>query len=219
MVKLNKSKKGSSMCSNPIINVSSLFSNNLSIFNEVSNLISFEKSEKLFTQNHSANTIVLILDGFVKLSQVENKNATKYIQPMQLISDSLPNEKEEYSFSAHAMTQGRALVINYNLFKEKIFWSPKLSLAIIQLLHKSEQQISKEIENQRVFSAMQRVVMFILKYKPLIAQLKHKDMAELLFLTPETFSRQIGKLKEKKYITMKKLEISLNEDKLKSLLV
>jgi CRP/FNR family transcriptional regulator len=160
------------------------------------------------------------MQGFVQLSKtIESKNIPiRHISPMQLIGESVDTHENRYPLSAHFVTNGIAIVMEYKVCKQMLLWSPNIAMAMFNLINKSQQYLFQEMNNQKLLNSTQRVALFLLEHKLLLPQLMHKDMAMILSLRPETFSRHITKLKSNGYIVLKKNKFKLNEGKLRQLL-
>ncbi len=205
----------------PFLHSESLTINDLKLFQDIGSIKTFQKGEKIFSQNEPSTQIVIVMQGFVKLSKMtDSENSiTRAIFPMQLIGESVPFEQKLYPVSAHFMTNGLAIIIAYSQFKQLFSWSPKIALSMFNLVNKSQLHLFQEMENKRVLSTAQRVASFLLEYQTLLPQLMHKEMAVILSLASETFSRQITKLKVKRAIVVKDGKIELNENKLRRLVL
>ena len=208
------------MSINHILNARAFEVDDFKAFQHIGRVISFKKGEKIFSQNEPSTNIIIVMQGFVQLSKMINsKNVpVRHVAPMQLIGESVHTNQNRYPLSAHFITDGIAIIIEYKVFKQMLLWSPKIAMAMFNLVNKSQQHLFQEMENQRVLNTTQRVALFFLEHQLLLSQLKHKEIAAILSLTPETFSRQVTKLKKSKCIVSKEGKIILNEGKLKQLL-
>ena len=208
------------MSGNPIYNFNALHPYDLRRFEEISTTLNFKKGEKIFLQGEPSDYMVVVIAGIVELKEANNdeNKVIKYIKPMQFIGESYPENHGKYSCSSYFMTDGVAMLINYKAFRTLLPWSPKTSLGMINILRKTQESIYQELEHQRVFTATQKVAYFLLTYQYLLPQLRYKEMASILFLTPETFSRQLKKLEEDKCLTIKDRVIELHHRELARLL-
>lgn len=215
-----KYKKGIEMSINPLLNTRAFEVNEFKAFQNISRLITFKKGEKIFRQNEPSTHIIIVIQGFVQLSKMINsKNIpVRHISPMQLIGESVHANDNRYPLSAHFITDGIAIIMEYKVCKQMLLWSPNIAMAMFNLVNKSQQYLFAEMENQRLLNTTQRVALFLLEHKPLLPKLMHKEMAMILSLTPETFSRQITKLKEERCLEIKEGKMILYQASLKKLL-
>ncbi|MCK4440754.1 MAG: Crp/Fnr family transcriptional regulator, partial [Sulfurovaceae bacterium] len=189
-------------------------------FEKMSTTSNFKKGEKIFLQGEPSDYMVVVIEGIVELKKEYNNETKviKYIKPMQFIGESYLEKHEKYSCSSYFMTDGVAMLISYKAFKNLLPWSPKISLGMIKILRKTHDSIYQELEYQRVFSTTQKVAYFLLNHQSLIPQLLYKEMASILFLTPQILSRELKKLEYEKCLTIKDGVIELNHRKLARLL-
>jgi len=200
------------MGKNPRIDLDSLSVNDFERIQKIGTVINFKKGEEVFIENDISTHIIIVVEGFVKLSKMNNnKNLPiRYIAPMQLIGESVSTKSNRYPLSAHFMTNGSAIKIEYKCFKQVLLWSPVIGLSMFNLVNNTQLHLFKEMENQRKLSITQRVLLFLVNYESLLPQLLKKEIASILFLPPETFSRQLRTLKDRGYISVEKGVIKIN---------
>jgi CRP-like cAMP-binding protein len=205
----------------PFLHSEGLDINDLKTLQDIGKIIIFKKGEKIFTQNEPSTHIVIVMQGFVKLFKMtKNKNVmVRAISPMQLIGESVPTEKNRHSLSAQFMTEGMIISIDYKQLEQLSGWSPNIALSIFNLVNKSQLHLFQEIENRRMFTSIQKIALFFLNYESLLPELKYKEIASILFLSNETFSRGIRKLKDEKFIVIENRKVKLNEQMIRKSLL
>lgn len=60
------------MGNNPHIYLDSLSVNDFEIFQKIGTVINFKKNEEIFIQNDISTHIIIVMEGFVKLSKMTN---------------------------------------------------------------------------------------------------------------------------------------------------
>jgi CRP-like cAMP-binding protein len=201
------------MSDNPIFNKSVFYKSDLKIFENIGKVIAFKKGEKIFSENEPSTHIIIVLQGFVKLLKMTNSTniMVRAITPLQLIGESVATQINRYPVSAHFITEGLIISIEYNQLKQLSTWSPNIALSMFNLVNKSQLDLFQEIENKRVFNYTQRIASFLLNYESSLSQLKYKEIAAILFVSKETFSRGIRKLKDEKLIVIENGKMELNK--------
>ena len=172
-------------------------------------------------ENESSTHIVIVLQGFVKLLKMRNsKNVmVRAITPLQLIGESVSTQSNKYGVSAQFITEGLVLSIEYNQLKQLSTWSPNIALSMFNLVNKSQLDLFQEIENKRTLNYTQRVASFLLNYESSLSELKHQEMASILFMSKESFSRGIRNLKDGKLIVVENGKMELNKKEIRKLLL
>ena len=190
------------MSDNPIFNNTAGYKSDLEVFENIGKVVAFKKGETLFLEKTASSHIVIVLEGCVKLSKaVNNKKVTlRYVLPVQFIGESLPEHKKSYAVTASFMTEGKAILIKSEVFEQMLSWSPNISLHTLHLLNRTQQYIFQDVSNKKNLNAFQRIALFLLEHPSLASQLKKQEIADIIDVVPETYSRNLRKLKDEEYL-------------------
>ena len=207
------------MSENPRLTLSSRYIEDIKLLNNIGIVKRFKKGEILFKEHKKMTHIMIVIEGIVELSKKNNQKdkEVRYISSFQIIGETLPEMNQRYPLSASFLTNGIAVLVEYDTFRQLLLWSPKTSLNMFKLLNRSQEQLFKKIEKEKTYNSIQRVASFLLEQATHLNQLQYKEMASIIDITPETFSRQLKKLREEQYIHIEEGDMILNHKKLQSL--
>ncbi|WP_236579187.1 Crp/Fnr family transcriptional regulator [Hydrogenimonas urashimensis] len=177
---------------------------------EISNIVEYKKGTILFFEGDEAKNMIVLIDGILqvyKTDQKGNKVILHHFFPIDVIAEIVNLEHMRYPASAEFETDGRALVINYELFEKEFLKDPEVSFAFIKSLSKKIKYLENVIATNMVMNSTARVAKFICEHGHEISSLKKSMIAADLNMTPETLSRILKKLSTLGLIEKKKDEI------------
>jgi CRP/FNR family transcriptional regulator len=164
---------------------------------EISNIVEYKKGTILFFEGDEAKNMIVLLDGILqvyKTDQKGNKVILHHFFPVDIIAEIVNLEHIRYPASAEFETDGRALIINYELFEKEFLKDPEVSFAFIKSLSKKIKYLENVIATNMVMNSTARVAKFICEHGHEISKLKKSLIAADLNMTPETLSRILKKL-------------------------
>ncbi|WP_300369402.1 Crp/Fnr family transcriptional regulator [Hydrogenimonas sp.] len=177
---------------------------------DISNIVEYKKGTILFFEGDEAKNMIVLLDGILqvyKTDQKGNKVILHHFFPVDVIAEIVNLEHMRYPASAEFETDGRALIINYELFEKEFLKDPEVSFAFIKSLSKKIKYLENVIATNMVMNSTARVAKFICEHGHEISDLKKSHIAADLNMTPETLSRILKKLSTLGLIEKKKDEI------------
>jgi CRP/FNR family transcriptional regulator len=180
----------------------------------------FNKGEILFYKGDEARYLHLLLKGIVKLYTYDHKDNEVIIH--NLVSPSLVAEivnYEEMKFPANCSfeTNAEVLLIDYAKFKKEFLLKSEISMFFIKSLTKKIKALESFINYNISSNSIEKIAKFLIDNESILISLKQVKIAEILNITPETFSRQLSKLKKDGVIQNEKGYIKiLNHQKLKN---
>lgn len=182
----------------------SLDDKRLDKLNEISKIKTFQPKNILFYEGDAPNNLYFLLDGLVKLYSYDknnNINILSYYYSQALIGEAATLQKTPHSMSAECETECRVLVVAFDSFEKNFLKDPEVALGIImQLVGKIKNMMNMNMQQ----TSMQKLAGLIYENSELFSQLKKYKIAEILNMTPETFSRNLKKLQEDKIISYDK---------------
>ncbi len=180
----------------------------------------FNKGEILFYKGEEAKYLHLLIKGIVKLYTYDHKDNEVIIH--NLVSPSLVAEivnYEEMKFPANCSfeTNAEVLLIDYEKFKEEFLLKPEISIFFIKSLTRKIKALESFINYNISSNSIEKIAKFLIDNETILINLKQVKIAEILNITPETFSRKLAKLKKDGVIQNEKGYIKiLNHKKLES---
>jgi len=190
---------------------------------EISNIVEYKKGTILFFEGDEAKNLIVLLDGILqvyKTDQKGNKVILHHFFPIDVIAEIVNLEHMRYPASAEFETDGRALVINYELFEKEFLKDPEISFAFIKSLSKKIKYLENVIATNMVMNSTARVAKFICEHGHEISNLKKSHIAADLNMTPEMTKRgwrhSIYKNSHKTLQIIKRYSTSFNKALLRS---
>ena len=161
----------------------------------------------LFYEGERPQFFYVLLDGFVKFYKTDLKGNEIVIhfftRPMFLAE--MPSfENIPFPATAIAMRDNSSfLLIERDKFLKLLSTDPKFSLQLIKSLNQKVRSLEQVINRNLIYDAMTKVCSFIKENPSDVADTKHKDIAIILNMAPETLSRILKKLKNLNIIDKK----------------
>ncbi len=166
---------------------------------EISIKKSFNKDEILFYKGDKPRYLHVLLSGIVKLYTHDHKDNEVIIHnlmPPSLIAEIANYEEIGFPANCAFETKAEVLLIDYEKFKEEFLLKPEISMFFIKSLTKKIKALESFISYNISSNSIEKIAKFLLDNEALLKNLKQVKIAQLLNITPETFSRKISKLKK-----------------------
>jgi CRP/FNR family transcriptional regulator len=127
----------------------------------------------------------------------------KYFHPNELIAEVANFENMPYPATAKAFTDVELLKIDFEKLKKIIYTNPDLAFLMQTSLIKKIKNLEYIISRHLVLDAKERVAQYIFDNTKDFFEIKNIEIAEILNITPETFSRLLSSFKNNKLIDKK----------------
>ena len=177
----------------------------------------FNKESILFYEGEQSDYLHILMKGSVKLYKTSPKGSQVQINRLTapaLIAEFALFEKEPFPATCEFVTDGAVGLLHYDKLYEYLNY-PEFSLALIKSLTGKISLLSALVHKETILSSEAKVADLMLKKVTIFNRLKNNEIASILNLTPETFSRILSKMKKEGIIKIEnhKLHI-LNQDAL-----
>jgi len=174
---------------------------------EISFKKAYKKGEILFYKGDEPRYLHLLIFGVAKVYIHDFKDNEVVIH--NLVGPSLIAEivnYEEINFIANCSfeTNCEVILIDYKRFKEEFLLKPEISMFFIKSLTKKIKYLENFINYNITLSSLEKIAKFLYENEKLLPSLKQVKIAQILNITPETFSRGLTKLKKDKIIEVLK---------------
>lgn len=182
-------------------------------------LTSFSKGEFLFQEGDVPEYFDLLIEGHLQLFKYDtnsNEATIAFFSPVSLVAElaSLCNFK--YPASARFSADGKVAILPIASLKDLINHDIKLNHYLIQCLLEKLQTLNLTLNRGLTMDTMERVAHFFYYMPADFPDLKHNQIASMLFIRAETFSRALKELKDAGILEVNKGQIEvLNRDGLK----
>ncbi len=153
----------------------------------------------LFYEGEKPQFFYALLDGFVKFYKTDlkgNEIVIHFFSKPTFLAE-MPSF-ENIPFPATAMSmkdESRFLLIEREKFLTLLNHDPKFSFYIIKSLSQKIRNLEQVINRNLIYDAMTKVCSFIKENPHDVVNTKHKEIAIILNMAPETLSRILKKLK------------------------
>jgi len=159
----------------------------------------YNKDEILFYKGEEPRYLHVLLTGIVKLYTHDHKDNEVIIH--NLMAPSLIAEianYEEMGFPANCAfeTNASVLLIDYEKFKSEFLLKPEISMFFIKSLTKKIKALENFISYNISSNSIEKIAKFLIDNEAILKSLKQVKIAQILNITPETFSRKISILKK-----------------------
>ncbi len=177
----------------------------------------YKKGSIVFFEGDRSKYMYIVLEGSVKMYKTTPKGNQIHINILNapsLIGEYIYFEEQAFPATCEFVTDGIIGLIPFEVV-ERLLDNKSFSKAIIRSLTGKVALLSALIHKETVLSSEAKVADIIIHKPSIFERLKNSEIASILNITPETFSRILAKFKKEKIITLKnhKLEV-LDSDKL-----
>lgn len=179
----------------------------------------FNKEEILFYRGEEPKYLHLLLKGIAKLYTYDSKDNEVVIHNLiapSLIAEIVNYENLKFPANCSFETNAEVLLIDYEKFKNEFLLKPEISMFFIKSLTRKIKALESFINYNISSNSLEKIAKFLYDNESILINLKQVKIAQILNITPETFSRKLAKLKKEKIIQNDKGYIKiLNHEKLK----
>jgi CRP-like cAMP-binding protein len=168
---------------------------------------SYKKDEILFYKGDESKYLHLLIRGISKLYTHDFKDNEVVIHNLTgpaLIAEIMNYEEMNFLANCSFETDADVILIDYKKFKEEFLQKPEISMFFIKSLTKKIKFLENFINYNITLNSMEKIAKFLYENENLLQSLKQVKIAQILNITPETFSRQLAKLKKEEIIQNEK---------------
>ncbi|RXK13198.1 Crp/Fnr family transcriptional regulator [Halarcobacter mediterraneus] len=185
---------------------------------DFTSILKLSKNNILFYEGDESKYLYLLTDGIIKLYKTSSNDKEiilKYFHKNELIAEVANFEQIPYPATAQSFTDTELLKIDFEKLKELIFLNPQLSYLIQKSLIQKVRNLENLISLHLVLDSKKRVAKYIYDNADDFFNTKNLKIAEILNISPETFSRVLSSLKKEKVVDTKNKMI--NKEALKEI--
>ena len=176
---------------------SSLEENELEALANISYVVKYQDESNVFLKGDISSSLMLLIEGIVSIFKHDNKGneiVIGYFTRYKLLAEAATLRHTPLPSSATFKSDGAILKIDLEKFEELFMSHPHVSHAIIQsLLHKIE-LLQQNIHFNIASNSSEKILFFYKQNPKLSLDLKQYEIASILGMVPETFSRNVKKL-------------------------
>jgi len=177
----------------------------------------FSKDSIVFYEGDESDYLHILLEGDVKLYKTTPKGTQVQINRLpapELIAEVACFESIPFPATCEFVTEGRMGLLPFAVVYKHL-GDPKFSLEVIKSLTGKVALLTALVHKETVLSSEAKVADLMTQKLSLFHRLKNNELASILNLTPETFSRILTKFKKEGIISVEKHQVIIhNEDAL-----
>ncbi len=176
---------------------SSLKEDELKSLEKMSRIYHYKEGSTLFVEGELNDSLIILVDGVVSIFKHDNKGneiVIGYFKCYSLLAEPATLRHTPLPSSASFKTDGAIIKIDINAFEELLMTHPRISYAIIQSILEKVELLQQNIHFNIASTAREKILQFYEKNPTLSLDLKQYEIASLLSMTAETFSRNVSKL-------------------------
>ncbi len=164
---------------------------------EISSIHNYESNSYLFMQGEKSEHLLILIEGVVSVFKHDSKGNEIIIglfRPYSLLAEPAILKGVPFPSTAVFKTKGSVIKVKLNAFIEGFLSDPHISYEVIQSLLGKIQLLQQNIHLNIASSAKEKILHFYQQNGTLENELKHYEIASLLGMTAETFSRNLKQL-------------------------
>lgn len=176
---------------------SSLEEDALNALENISRIYEYQEGASLFLQGEMSDALMLLVDGVVSIFKHDSKGneiVIGYFNRYALLAEAATLRHTPLPSSARFQSDGAILKIDIEEFEKLFITHPKISQAIIESLLQKIELLQQNIHFNIATNAADKILQFYQQNSSLSANLKQYEIASILGMTAETFSRNASKL-------------------------
>jgi len=157
------------------------------------------KNDTIFLEGEKPDYLHILLDGTAKVYRVDNKGNELLLhnfKAQSLIAELANFENMCFPASCKMTTDGYVAKIRFQNFQELMQRNPLLSVDVISSLTKKMKFLDTVIQKNLLLTSQAKIANFIYENEDVFVAQKQHQVASMLFITPETLSRNLKKFKE-----------------------
>ena len=163
----------------------------------ISHIAKYREGTTLFLKGDVSTSLMLLVDGIVSIFKHDNKGneiVIGYFTRYTFLAEAATLRHTTLPSSATFKSDGAILKIDLEKFEELFMSNPQISYAMIQsLLHKID-LLQQNIHFNIASNSSEKILFFYKQNPKLSLDLKQYEIASLLSMAAETFSRNVKKL-------------------------
>ncbi|RRS30587.1 MAG: Crp/Fnr family transcriptional regulator [Epsilonproteobacteria bacterium (ex Lamellibrachia satsuma)] len=174
----------------------------------------FTKDSIVFYEGDESGYIHILLEGSVKLYKTTPKGTQIQINRLtapSMIGEYACFEQQPFPASCEFVTDGSMGLLPFDLVYKHLN-NPDFSLEIIKSLTGKVSLLSALVHKETVLSSEAKVADLMMQKLSLFQRLKNNEIASMLNLTPETFSRIMTKFKKEGIISVENHTVIIHKE-------
>jgi len=165
----------------------------------ISRVKKYKKENVIFYEGEESHSLILLAEGMVKISKHNSKGDRVNIgifKPNSFIAEAVTLKQAPFPATAYCEVDTTVVFIEIDAFRNNFLKDSNISYMIIESLLNKIRIIETNIEINIASTAKEKILSFYKKNQTLRLELKNYEIASLLGISPETFSRNLKQLEK-----------------------
>jgi len=171
----------------------------------------YTKNSIVFYEGDESDYLYILLEGTIRLYKTSPKGSEVQIKRMEApntIGEYACFENEPFPVTCEFITGGVMGLLHFDKVY-KYLDNKEFSLGLIKSLTSKVMILSSLVHKETILSSEAKVADLMIEKSMIFNRLKNNEIASILNLTPETFSRILSKFKKKSIIIIKNHELQI----------
>jgi len=177
----------------------------------------YHAQEIVFYEGERARELLIVEEGRLRVYKTDAKGNEIMLHCFEagdLVAEMPAFERITYPATARFETEGVLIALSIDRFETLLTEHPSMALGIIQSLTAKIRTLESTIARSISTNATEKVARFLYEHEDLLNTHKHHEIASLLHMKAETFSRVLKKLKDAGIISTTKPTTLLQKERL-----
>lgn len=165
----------------------------------ISKVKEYRKDNTIFYEGEESHSLIVLAEGTVRICKHNSKGDKINIgifKPYSLVAEAATLKHTSFPATAYCEDDVKIVYIELETFSEKFIADPSVSYMIIDSLLEKIRMIETNIEINIASNAKDKILSYYERSQTLNLGLKNYEIASLLGMSPETFSRNLKKLEK-----------------------
>ena len=171
----------------------------------------YTKQSIVFYEGDESDYLYILLEGTIRLYKTSPKGSEVQIKRMDApntIGEYACFENEPFPVTCEFITGGVMGLLHFDKVY-KYLDNKEFSLGLIKSLTSKVMILSSLVHKETILSSEAKVADLMIEKEIIFNRLKNNEIASILNLTPETFSRILSKFKKESIISIKKHKLTI----------
>jgi len=171
----------------------------------------FTKNSIVFYEGDESDYLYILLEGTIRLYKTSPKGSQVQIKRMSApntIGEYACFEKEPFPVTCEFLSDGVMGLLHFDKVYEYLD-NKEFSLGLIKSLTSKVMVLSSLVHKETIFSSEAKVADLMIEKLSIFNRLRNNEIASILNISPETFSRIISKFKKENIIEVENQKVKI----------
>ncbi len=186
----------------------------------ISSESAYKKRDIIFTEGDCANALYILMSGQVNLIKYNsdgNEKLIRRVMPGEIFAEAAMFSGINYPVTAIMIQSGNIIAIQKQPFLKMIKENPDISMSLLGVMSKLLRHYNEMLSALSLTQAINRLALYIMQQSKLqktdciLLPMSKKELSKNLGVQPETLSRNLALLSQKKIISVNQKKITIHQ--------